>query len=136
MTILAAIRGWDADKWVARLQATLPGRDIVVGVRGQPRVEHRLDGGVSDEEFGYESSVFAVLTHPQHQGLEPAHGQVGVERARHRAGAVLQERKRRVEFLVVGQQGATHHVGVPADVLGGGMQHDVRAEQQRLLQRR
>ncbi|PSC06237.1 glyoxylate/hydroxypyruvate reductase A [Alsobacter soli] len=30
MTILAAIRGWDADKWVARLQATLPGRDIVV----------------------------------------------------------------------------------------------------------
>ena len=35
---------------------------------------------------------------------------------------------------VGGDQGAAHHVAVPADVLGGGVHHDVRAERQGLLQ--
>ena len=41
-----------------------------------------------------------------------------------------------VEFFVVGQQRAADDVGVPADVLRRRVQHDVGAQQQRLLQRR
>ncbi len=92
--------------------------------------------GMPVEEFGDQRGVFAVLTHPQHQRLESTHGQVRVERSRHRTGAVLQERECRVQFLVVGQQGAAHHIGVSTDVLGGRVQHDVGTQQQWLLQRR
>jgi hypothetical protein len=82
----------------------------------------------------YRGCVFAVPLHPQHQRLEAAHGQVGVERPRHRAGAVLQETERRIQLLVAGDQRAADDVGVPADVLRGRVEHDVSAEVQRLLQ--
>src|SRR3712207_6944114 len=36
--------------------------------------------------------------------------------------------------VVVGDQGAADHVGVAAEVLGGGVQHHVRAQRERLLQ--
>ena len=57
----------------------------------QARVEHRLDRGMALQELGDQRGVFAVPLHAQHQRLEPAHRQIGVERSRHRARPVLQE---------------------------------------------
>jgi hypothetical protein len=108
----------------------------VTGVAGQSGVEHRLDRRVLGEEFGHGRGILTVPLHPHHQRLESAQREVGVERAWDGAGSVLQEREGGVEFFVVGEQCAADHVGVSADVLGGGVQHDVGAVHQRLLQRR
>src|SRR5574337_2011899 len=85
--------------------------------------------------FPVNSNVLAVPLHAQHQRLQPPYGQVGVEWTRHRACPVLQESERGVQLFIVGDQRTTHHVGVPADVFGGRVQHHVSAEGQRLLQR-
>ena len=78
--------------------------------------------------------VVAVPLHPHREGLHPAQGQPVVERAGHRADRVLGERQLLGQGVVAGHQGAADHVGVPAEVLGRGVQHDVRAEGERLLQ--
>ncbi|COZ31600.1 Uncharacterised protein [Mycobacterium tuberculosis] len=87
------------------------------------------------EEFRYRTGIFTVPLHPQHQGLQAAHGQVGVEWSGHRAGAVLQESELLVQLFVVGDQRTSHHVGMAADVLGSRVQHHIGAQPQRLLQR-
>ena len=110
------------------------GRDVVVRVVCQPRVEDGLHRGMPGEEFGDGRTVLAVALHPQRQRLEPADGQVCVERARYRAGPVLQEREGVVESLVVGHQHAADDIGMSADVLGGRVQHDVGPEQHGLLE--
>lgn len=103
---------------------------------GQARIQHGVDGGVSGKELRHRGRVLAVPLHPQHQRLEAPQREVGVERTGDRPGAVLQEREGGVELLVVGDQRATDHIGVAADVLRGGVQHHVSAQRQRLLQRR
>ena len=52
----------------------------------------------------------------------------------HRAHRVLGERQLLGELVVVGDQRAADDVGVAAEVLRGGVQHDVGAERERLLQ--
>ena len=78
--------------------------------------------------------VVAVPVHPHAERLDPAQGQPGVERAGHRAGRVLQERQPLAEVGVGDHDRPADDVGVTAQVLGGGVDHDVGAERQRLLQ--
>jgi hypothetical protein len=114
--------------------AHLPGRDLVPRMPGEPWVEHGLDRRMRRQEVDDRLGVVAVLVHADREGLGPAHRQVGVERSGHAARAVLQEREGGVELGVVGHQDAADDIGVSADVLGGGVQHDVRAQRERLLE--
>src|SRR5699024_10702940 len=61
-------------------------------------------------------------------------GEVGVEHAWDRADATLHEQQFLIQLLVIGHHEATDHIGVSTDVLGGGVQHGVGTERQRLLQ--
>ena len=72
--------------------------------------------------------------HPRRQCLDAAQRQPGVERAGHAAGGVLGEREPLGEPGVGDHQGPADHVGVPAQVLGGRVDHHVGSERERLLQ--
>ncbi len=109
-------------------------RHLVAGVLRQARVEHLRHLGVADQCGDDPLGVGAVPFHPDGEGLDAAQRQEGVERPGHRARSVLQERDLLGQFVVGGDHDAAHHVGVPAQVLGGRVHHDVRAEFQRLLQ--
>jgi hypothetical protein len=74
----------------------------MAGMAGPTGIQHGADRRVPGEEFRDGSGVLAVPLHPQRQRLQPADGQVDVERAGHRPGPVLQETERGVELLVVG----------------------------------
>ena len=72
----------------------------------------------------------------QIQGLQAADVQPGVERGGHCAGGVLQEGDLLAGLLVVDDHGTADHVGVAADVLGGGVDDHVGAVCERMLQYR
>ena len=116
--------------------AHLACRHFVAGMFGQARIEHLAHGRMPGEERCDLSGVVAVPSHPQLECLQTPHRQVGIEGARHGAGAVLQERELGIEFLAVGDQRTAHHIGMPADVFRRRVQHDVGPQGQRLLQGR
>ena len=124
----------DGERHHAAEAAHLLGRDLVPGVRGQARVVHPLDRRVAGEQLGDPLGVVAVPLHPHREGLHPAQGQPGVERAGHRAGGVLGEAQLLGQRVVAGHQRAADHVGVAADVLRGRVQHHVGAQRERGLQ--
>ena len=74
--------------------------------------------------------------HPQGQGLDPAQGQPAVHRPRHRPDGVLEEPGPLEQLGHRGHQGPADHVGVPAQVLGRGVDDQVGPELERLLQER
>ena len=114
--------------------AHLLGRHLVAGVLGQARVEHPGHGGVPGEHLGDALGVVAVPLHPHRERLDAAQREPVVERPGHRADRVLGERQLLGELVVAGDERAADDVGVAAEVLGGGVQHDVRAQRERLLQ--
>ena len=107
---------------------------LVAGVRGQARVQHGLHLGALQQPFGHGLGVVAVPVHPDAQGLEPAGGEEGVHRAGHGADGELHEADLLGQFGVLDHDRAAHHVGVAADVLGGGVHHDVGTQGERGLQ--
>ena len=74
--------------------------------------------------------------HAQMQGLQPAHGQEGVERAGDGADRVLQEAHLLGQLVTPGDHDAADDVGMAIEVLGGRVQHQVGAVFQRALQHR
>ena len=114
--------------------AHLLGRDLVARVLGQARVVHLRDRGCPVRNCDHPLGVVAVPFHAHGEGLHAAQGEPRVERAGHRAHGVLGEAELLGELVVGGDQRAADDVGVAADVLGGGVQHDVGAERERRLQ--
>ena len=90
----------------------------------------RVAGQEVDDLLG----VVAVPVHPQPEGLEPAQGQPGVERAGDRADRVLVEGDLLRELEVAYDERAADDVGVTAGVLRRGVDDDVGPESQRLLE--
>src|SRR5947209_1480151 len=78
--------------------------EVVLRVRRQARVIDALDPGVLGEPLGDAAPVGVVLAHAQRQRLGAAQGQPAVERARHRAGAVLEEAEALGEVVAVGDE--------------------------------
>ncbi len=72
--------------------------------------------------------------HPQGERLHAAEREVAVHRARDGARRVHEERQAFAEFVVARHERAADQVRVSAEVLRHRMQHDVRAELERLLQ--
>jgi hypothetical protein len=112
----------------------LPGRDLVPGVLGQARVEHLRDPRVGDQEVDDARGVGAVPVHAHAEGLDAAQHEPRVERTGYRAHRVLVERELLSQFGVAGDQRTADHVGVPAEVLGRRVHHDVGTERDGLLQ--
>ena len=75
-----------------------------------------------------------VLAHPHLQCAQASQGQETVERCAGGADTVRPPGQFFGQFRGRGNDGATHHVTVAVDVLGGGMHDDVRAERDGLLQ--
>ena len=77
-----------------------------------------------------------VALHADRQRLDAAQHQVAVHRTRHGADRVLQEGELLRQLWIAGDERAAHYVGVAVDVLGGGVQHDGRAQREGPLQGR
>ncbi|CAM5381666.1 hypothetical protein STANM309S_03094 [Streptomyces tanashiensis] len=97
------------------------------GWSAPPRVVHGPDLAVRGEQFGEGGGVGAVLAHPQGQRGDPAQGEPGRERVG--AGAEFDRAGPHpaAQRLVGEDGGAAQHVGVPGEVLGGGVHDDVGA---------
>ena len=112
----------------------LLGRHLVAGVLGQARVQHPQDGRVPGEHLGDALGVVAVPIHSDRERLDAPQREPVVERPGHRPDRVLRERQLLGELVVAGDERAADDVGVTAEVLGRGVQDDVRAQRERLLQ--
>ena len=114
--------------------AHLTAGDLVARMAGKARVEHPLDGGMTFEERRDLACVLAVLPHPDRERLDPAQHQPGVERSGDRPERLLEEVETFRECVVVGRDESADRVAVAAEVLGGRVHDDVRAQRERLLQ--
>ena len=113
----------------------LAGGDFMTRVGLEARVPDALNHirGLGFEPFGHLQGVGTVALDAQIQGLQAADVQPGVERGGHCAGGVLQEGDLLAGLLIVDHHGTADHVGVAADVLGGGVDHHIGAIGQRVL---
>ena len=103
---------------------------------GQTWVVHRAYGRVVVQLRGDSFGVLLVLTQAHVQGTQAAQGEVAVERRAGEAVAVAPPLQLFNQRRIACHHRAADHVAVAIDVLGGRVHHHVRAEQQRLLQRR
>ena len=89
---------------------------------------------MADEHRGDGLRVRAVPFHAHRERLDPAEHQVAVERARHRAGRVLEEADALGDLGIARDRAPADDVGVATEVLRGRVHDDVGAELQRTLQ--
>ena len=122
----------DADDAAEALH--LAARQGVLRVALEAGVDHALDARVLLEPARQFQRVVAVRAHAQVQGLESAQGEKTVERPGDGADRVLQECHRFGQIRCAGHDDAADHVGMAVEVLGGRVQHQVRAVLQRALQ--
>ena len=91
---------------------------------------------MSGEEIGDVAALRAMLAHAQLQRLQALQHDPGVERAERRAG-MLQKRMKLLDDEVLGaEHDAAEAATLAVDMLGRGVEHDVGAHGQRLLQHR
>ncbi|MNU92512.1 hypothetical protein D3C71_824310 [compost metagenome] len=125
------------DRDDAAVTVHLLARQRMLRVRGQARVDHLLHCRVLFQPLCQRHRVGAVRLHAQRQGLQATQRQEAVERALHATHRVLQEGHLLGQFgVVTDHDHATDHVRVAIEVLGGRVQHQVRAQLQRTLQHR
>src|SRR5436305_6817300 len=102
-------------------------------MRRQAGVEHLVDTWVLRQPQRDGVRVLAVLPHAYGERLDTAQHEPAVERAGHRAERLLPELQALRDRRVVRRGEAPDDVGVPAEVLGGGVHDDVGAELERPL---
>ena len=113
-----------------------PGMRVVAVVAVQARVAHRRDIVAGGEEPGHGERVRAVTRHAQRQRPQAAQHEEAVERPRDATHGVLQEPQPFGDLVVVRDRDADDRVRVPAEVLRRRVEHDVRPQLERPLQRR
>ena len=114
--------------------AHLTGRDLVARVVGQPGPEDLRDPRVGAEELHDAARVRALPIHAHGERLHAAKHQPGVERARNRPERLLQEPQPFGDRRVVRAGEAADDVRVAPEVLRRGVDDDVRAEVERVLE--
>ena len=107
-------------------------RDVVARVGFEAWIPYTFHFGAGFEPLGHFHGVAAVLLDAQVEGFEASDVKPGVERGGHCAGGVLQEGDLLAGLLIVDHHGTADHVGVAADVLGGGVDHHIGAIGQRV----
>ena len=93
----------------------------------KPRVQHGSNLRVRVQQLSHSLRVCAVPIHAQIQGFQSADCQEGVKRAGDRTRAALQKLDFLIQLSIVAHHHASDNIGMPAQVLGGGMHHHVRA---------
>ncbi len=101
----------------------------------QARVVDPLDARLALQPFGQGQGTGAVRLHADTQGFQALEEQPGVERAEGRSGGA-EEADHFLHLLAATGDHPAHAPALPVDVLGRGVDHHVRTELQRLLQRR
>lgn len=101
---------------------------------GKPRVVDLLHRRVGEQVRRDQDRVRALAVETNREGLDAALHEVAVERARHRAGGVLDETEVGSQLLVAGRDEPAHDIGVPAQVLGRGVHDGVGTQAERLLE--
>ena len=98
-----------------------------------PGQRHVLNLGCGAQQLDHGGSAAGMGLHAQVERAQPAVYEEAVERARHGAGGVLDEAHALVPVGVAGDDRPAHHVGVAAEVLGGGVHDEIGPELQRPL---
>lgn len=107
---------------------------LVLGVRGQARVDDILDTGGGLEDLGNGQGALGVLLHAQVQGLQTTVGQEAVKGRRNGTDRVLEEGELGVDLLVGGDGNTHDDIRVSVDVLGDRVDNNVGTELERVLE--
>ena len=129
--VLAALQ---SEREGAAVAAHLLLGERVLRVRLQPGMQHRRHFRMAAQPARDRERVAVMLLHAHGQRLDAAQHQETILRAGAGSHGVLQEPDLLGQRRVSHDGGAADHVGMPVDVLGGGMDHDVHAEIQRPLE--
>src|SRR6266446_10721860 len=121
-----------ADETAALLH--LPTREIVLRVARQPGVEHPRDLGMGLETAGDRNRGAALAVDAELERLQPFQQQPGVERAQRWSGMPVEQTEVILDKFLRCQDGAAETAPLAVDVLGRGIDDDVGAQRQRLLQ--
>jgi hypothetical protein len=116
--------------------AHLAARDLVTGVVRQAGIMDRRHLRPSGQGHRHRQGVGGVALHAAGERAQAAQHQPAVEGRGDGAQVVTHPVEARGQLGVAAaqHQGASLHVAMAAEILGGGMQHDVHAEVQRPLQ--
>src|SRR5260221_9743548 len=123
-----------ADETAALLH--LPTREIVLRVARQPGVEHPCDLGMGLETAGDRNRGAALAVDAELERLQPFQQQPSVERAERRSGMPVEQSEVVLDEFFRRKDGAAETAPLAVDVLGRGIDDDIGAERQRLLQQR
>ena len=110
--------------------------NLVAWMGFQSRVPYAFHFRAGFQPLRHLHGVTTVLLDAQIQRFEATNVKPGVERRWHSSGRVLQERHFIADFPVVEHHRSADHVGMAADVFGGGIYDHVGAIRQRMLQYR
>jgi hypothetical protein len=111
----------------------LPGRKLMSGVTLEAGIMNLAHQVAVVEVFRDGGGIFLLLPVTDTEGAQAAQSLEAIEWGAGQAQAIGPPDERFEQFIVLRQYGAAHHVGMSIDVLGGGMQDDVRTELERPL---
>jgi hypothetical protein len=89
---------------------------------------------VSGEEVGDSLCVLARALHAQVEGFDAPENQETILRTRDSATGILNEVESLRQFRILYNQTSVYYIRVAAYIFGGRVQHDIRAEIERVLQ--
>lgn len=108
--------------------------DQLVFVAGQSRIMHGLDQRVQQQIAGNRTRVLLLTVHAQGERLDAATHRIAFVRREHAAQTVLREVDALAQLIVLDHHEAGVDFGMAGQILGGGMDDDVGALVERLLQ--
>ena len=107
---------------------------FVVFVGGEAGVEHFIHRRMRFQAAGDFGGVFAMALHAQGQCFDAAQHQRAIHRPGHCTGVDQHMAHFACQFISFHHHQAHQHIGMAAQVFGGGMEHDVAAQINRGLQ--
>src|SRR6266446_6579925 len=115
---------------------TVPPGELILRMARQARVDHAGHLRVGFEEMGDRLGGMALPLDPQFQGFEALQQEPGVEGAQRWAGVAVEQPEIVLDVFLAGEDRAAEGAALAVDVLGRGIDDDVGAERQWLLQQR
>ena len=116
--------------------ALLPFRQLMLRVRRQARIINPLDGRLCLQPLRQVQGCFAVRPHPQAQGFQSLEKHPGVERTHGGSGGAEKAVNIHPYPLLIADHGPADAAALPIQIFGGGMNDQIRAQLERLLQGR
>ena len=114
----------------------MPLGQFVSGMVGESGVVDAFHLGMLGQELGNLLRVGALRGHAEVEGVNAPQDQPGVERAHDPAKIAEDVQVEMIDIIPGADHGASHRVTVPAQVLGGGVDHDRNTQLEGLLKDR